>query len=77
MTYTVNEKQNEVYELALKITENLNTAFDNGYLDKSDFYSMQNGLKLAKLPRSDGNKSMPNISLISRIRKDGGVSSMY
>lgn len=75
--FTTNEKQNEAYELALKVSENLNTAFNQGFIDKSDLHQIERGLKLAKLPTLGGDKISPNTRFISSIRKDGGVSSMY
>jgi len=75
-TYTQNDKQNELYEIASGVCENLNKANASGFIGRLDTGDIERGLKLVRWDSIE-QKFYPNPSFIKKIGPDGGIRSMY
>ena len=75
-TYTQNDKQNELYDIALGVCDNLNKANQSGFIGRLDTGDIERGLKLVRWDSIE-QKFYPNPSFIKKIGPDGGIRSLY
>ena len=75
-TYTQNDKQNELYEIASGVCDNLNKAHKAGFIGRLDTGGIERSVTMVRW-NAASQSFFPNPQHIRQIGADGGIKSMY
>jgi len=73
--YTKNQKQNDVYQLAVDICEKINDAYEQGFVNNFDQTPISTGLKFVRFGRGE-RPFEPHPNYIQKIGNDGNIQNL-